>query len=122
MRQWALGIGCIAMLAQGSAGRAQEAAGIGEKTAEKKALTPEAFLELRQVQDPQISPDGTRVAFVVSDPFKKDKRTLHIWMYENKTKSARQLTYSGPDKNDSVPRWSPDGQKLAFLSNRDGEY
>jgi dipeptidyl aminopeptidase/acylaminoacyl peptidase len=108
------------MLALGGAGRAQESAASGEKTTEKKALTPEAFLELRQVQDPQFSPDGTRVAFVVSDPFKNDKRTLHIWLYDGKTKSARQLTYS--DKSDSVPRWSPDGQKLAFLSNRGGEY
>lgn len=87
--------------------------------ARKKPVTPEAFLEVRSLQDPQFSPDGRRVAFVVTDPLKSQHRTRHIWMYDTRTKLARQFTYS--EKSESSPRWSPDGTQLAFLSNRGGE-
>jgi len=83
---------------------------------QKKILSPESFLELRSVQDPQFSPDGSRVAFVASDPLKGEKRIRHIWLYDKKSGTARQLTFS--EKSESWPRWSPDGKKLAFLSNR----
>ena len=85
----------------------------------KKALTPEALLGLRSLQDPQFSPDGSRVAFVVNEPRTEEKRTRHIWIYEKAKNDSRQLTYSS--KSESSPRWSPDGTQLAFLSNRDGE-
>jgi dipeptidyl aminopeptidase/acylaminoacyl peptidase len=102
-------------------------AGAQEKTAQpatpaseqKKILSPEHFLELRTVQDPQFSPDGQRVAFVVSEPLKGEKRIRHIWMFEKKSGAARQFTYS--EKSETTPRWSPDGAKLAFLSNRGGD-
>ena len=87
---------------------------------QKKILSPETFLELRSVQDPQFSPDGSRVAFVVSDPLKGEKRIRHIWLYDKKSGMVRQLTYS--EKSEISPRWSPDGKELAFLSNRDGGY
>ncbi len=86
---------------------------------QKKILSPEIFLELRSLQDPQFSPDGSRVAFVVSEPLKGDKRIRHIWLYDKKSGIARQLTYS--EKSEIFPRWSPDGKKLAFLSNRGGD-
>src|SRR5258707_233161 len=86
---------------------------------QKKILSPESSLELRSVQDPQFSPDGSRVAFVVSDPLKGEKRIRHIWLYDRKSGTARQLTFS--EKSETWPRWSPDGKKLAFLSNRGGD-
>lgn len=108
----ALLVGAAVLLAR--AGEAQE------KSAEaKKALTPEAFLELRSLQDPQFSPDGSRVAFVVNEPRTGEKRLRHIWIYEKSKNAARQLTFSA--KSESFPRWSPDGRQLAFLSNRGGD-
>lgn len=86
---------------------------------EKKALTSEAFLQLRSLQDPQFSPDGMRVAFVVNEPRTEEKRTRHIWIYEKGKNASRQLTFS--TKSETSPRWSPDGKQLAFLSNRDGD-
>src|SRR5271170_1721500 len=86
---------------------------------EKKVLSPEAFLELRSLQDPQFSPDGARVAYVVNEPRTSDPRARHIWLYDLRTHSTRQLTYSA--KSESYPRWSPDGKRLAFLSNRGAE-
>jgi dipeptidyl aminopeptidase/acylaminoacyl peptidase len=88
---------------------------------QKKTLNPEAFLALRNFRDPQFSPDGSRLAFVVTDPLTGEKRTQHIWLYDKASGSARQLSFSEKDKSESWPRWSPDGKTLAFLSNRDGE-
>jgi dipeptidyl aminopeptidase/acylaminoacyl peptidase len=84
-----------------------------------KLLTPEASLNLRSISDLQLSPDGLRLAFVVSEPPKGERRARHIWLYDNQSGIIRQFTYSA--KAESSPRWSPDGKQLAFLSNRDEE-
>jgi dipeptidyl aminopeptidase/acylaminoacyl peptidase len=65
--------------------------------------------------DPQISPDGTRIAFVVSRPdLDEDRYNRTIWVWDGK--SANAFTHGPADFN---PRWSPDGRTLAFL--RGGE-
>jgi dipeptidyl aminopeptidase/acylaminoacyl peptidase len=84
-----------------------------------KLLTPEASLNLRSISDLQFSPDGARVAFVVAEPPKGERRARHIWLYEKKSGTVRQFTFSA--KDESSPRWSPDGKQLAFLSNRDDQ-
>src|SRR5262249_33957381 len=66
----------------------------------------------------EFSPDGARLAFVVTEPPKGDQRQRHIWLLDPATGAARQVTYS--EKAESSPKWSPDGKFLAFLSNRDG--
>ena len=106
MRRWLFAVALFPLCFTGLAS-AQEA---------KKPLTVEASLTLRQLADPEFSPDGTRVAFVVTEPPKGTERPRHIWMYDTKGGAVRQFTYS--DKTESSPRWSPDGKQLAFLSNR----
>ena len=91
---------------------AQERAGEGSKP-----LTPEASLNLRSISDLRFSPDGTRLAFVVTEPPKGTTRLRHLWIYERGSGVVRQFTYSA--KSESSPRWSPDGKQLAFLSNRE---
>src|SRR5713226_7560779 len=83
----------------------------------QELLTPEASLNLRSISDLQFSPDGNRLAFVVTEPAKGERRARHIWLYEKQSGSPRQFTYSA--KSDFLPRWSPDGKQLAFLSDRD---
>src|SRR2546429_2055738 len=87
------------------------------KSAGPKLLTPEASLNLRNISDLQFSPDGSRLAFVVTEPAKGERRARHIWIYEKQSGAIRQFTFSA--KSEFLPRWSPDGKQLAFLSDRD---
>src|SRR5882672_11770971 len=79
-----------------------------------KLLTPEASLNLRNISDVQFSSDGNRLAFVVTEPAKGERRARHIWIYEKQSALVRQFTFSV--KSEFLPRWSPDGKQLAFLS------
>ncbi|HEY7268229.1 MAG TPA: S9 family peptidase [Dehalococcoidia bacterium] len=89
------------------------------KTA-KRSMRPDDILRIRWVTDPQISPDGTRVAYVVTtlDKTKNEYRSS-ISVVDTKGGDARRLT-NGP-KRDTAPRWSPDGRHVSFLSERGDE-
>ncbi len=67
------------------------------------------------VSDPQVSPDGSQVAFVHTKiDYPNDGYQKHIWIWDRTTGKARQFTHgTGSDSN---PRWSPDGKQLLFLS------
>src|SRR6267142_3676632 len=84
-----------------------------------KYLTPETSLSLSSISELPFSPDGSRLAFVVSEPPKGERRARPIWIYDKQSGGIRQFTYSA--KTETSPRWSPDGKQLAFLSNRDDE-
>jgi dipeptidyl aminopeptidase/acylaminoacyl peptidase len=81
-------------------------------------LSPEQTLDRRAIAEIAFSPDGTRVVFTVTEPVQGSARARSIWLLDVATGRSRQLTFSG--KNDSSPRWSPDGRTIAFLSDRDG--
>ncbi len=78
-------------------------------------------VRVRDVREPQISPDGAWVAYTVSTAdTAEDRNKSAVWMASwDGTRNVR-LTTSKPGED--APRWSPDGRWLAFLSSRDDEH
>jgi dipeptidyl aminopeptidase/acylaminoacyl peptidase len=75
------------------------------------------LFEVREVHDPQISPDGQFIAYTInSTSLKDDKGFTQIWMIPAVGGTAIPLT--AEDEVSDHPRWSPDGKFLAFLSSR----
>src|SRR6185503_13758048 len=80
--------------------------------AQKRNITEKDLFNFVWIGDPQVSPDGARVAFVrVTVNEKKDGYNTAIWTVATANGETRQLT-NGP--RDSQPRWSPDGKYLVF--------
>lgn len=87
---------------------------------EKHPFGIDDALKIKAVRDPQISPDGQWVAYVVSSvDLEEDSRNSDVFMVPAAGGDPVQLTFN--KKSDHRPRWSPDGQYLAFLSNRAGD-
>ena len=71
------------------------------------------------VSTPQLSPDGRQVVYVQGDAdWAANKRISHLWRVGLDGTGAVQLTTG--DFGETQPRWSPDGQWIAFVSRRDG--
>lgn len=84
---------------------------------EKRRLSLEDLALLRDVSDPQISPDGAWVAYAVrTTDVEEDRMTSDLWMVRWDGTETVQLTHSG--ESERQPRWSPDGKFLAFLAAR----
>jgi dipeptidyl aminopeptidase/acylaminoacyl peptidase len=85
-----------------------------------RALKPENFAALREVDEPNISPDGNFIAYVVKvADMEKDKRPGNLWLAKWDGSENRALTFG--NKGQSHPRWSPDGKWIGFLSGREDE-
>src|ERR1041384_5644316 len=85
--------------------------------AQTRVPTLDDLLTLKSIGGTQISPDGKWIAYTVSyGDFKQDAFITQIWLANSENGKSFRLTRG--DKSSTTPRWSPDGQWLAFLSNR----
>ncbi|MEA3061727.1 MAG: hypothetical protein QOJ94_1508 [Sphingomonadales bacterium] len=77
------------------------------------------LFSLEVASDPEISPDGTKIAYVRrSGDVMTDRMRATIWIVDTRTGEQRPLV-AGPG-NHSSPRWSPDGRRLAYVSTAEG--
>ena len=87
--------------------------------AQTRTMTTLDLVSLHRVSDPQVSPNGRRVAFVVSElDLADDRRRTDLWVVDVQGGQPRRLTTH--PTGDFNPRWSPDGTQLYFLSTRSG--
>jgi dipeptidyl aminopeptidase/acylaminoacyl peptidase len=98
------------------------ALGLSSSFAEKRNITENDLFDFVWIGDPQVSPDGTRVAFVrVTVNEKKEGYNTSIWSVPVAGgEEPHQLTKG---EHDMAPRWSPDGKFLLFLrvTEKDGK-
>lgn len=95
-------------------------ASVGVISAQERRFTIDELLKARRVGDSQVSPKGDLVAFTITDvSVTANRATTQIYLVPIAGGEIRQLT--NDEHSSSSPRWSPDGEKLAFISARDGE-
>ena len=89
-------------------------------SAQKKPFDVNALMELKRIGDPQISPDGSWVAFTVQTvDVAANKKPQQIWVVplEGGDAPRRSRRTARPT---SAPRWSPDSKRIAYISDRGG--
>jgi dipeptidyl aminopeptidase/acylaminoacyl peptidase len=106
---------CAALLAIGAATGAVAAVPTGPS----RTFDARDLFNLEAASDPQISPDGSRIAYVRrSGDIMTDRMRPTIWLVDTRTGEQAPLV-AGPGAH-LQPRWSPDGKRLAYVSTAEG--
>lgn len=84
----------------------------------QRLVDPGDLARVRDVSDPQLSPDGAWLAYTVSvADTGKDQDDTDLWLAS--WDGAQQIRLTRSSSGEHAPRWSPDGRWIAFLSDRD---
>ena len=83
----------------------------------KRPMTLVDVLSVPRLLDPQLSPDGRSLVYLLAQPdWKTSRRALHVWRQDVGAPAPIQLTFG--DSPETAPRWSPDGKTILFLARR----
>lgn len=82
-------------------------------------LTIEQIADMPQISSPEISPDGRRIVYVVTTA-DVPKNVYHSNLWLAGADGSNDIRLTSAAAHDEDPHWSPDGSKIAFLSDRDG--
>lgn len=86
----------------------------------QRPMTFMDVMDMRGVGSGQLSPDGSRVVYTVAIPhWKSGKTYTDLFVAETATGAFRQMTFTR-EKQETAPQWARDGQRIAFLSDREG--
>lgn len=92
------------------------------RAADKRPMTVDDLFRFTRVSDPQISPDGKWVAYVLGEvDAAANKVPSSIWLAATDGSSPPRPLTNAAGKKDRHPRWSPDGKHILFESNRSGD-
>jgi dipeptidyl aminopeptidase/acylaminoacyl peptidase len=115
--RFAVGVG-ILMIGWATCSVSGEGEEAGGTKAGPRPLEVEDYFRIRDVGEPQISPDGKWVAYTVTiSDLEKDEETSRIWMIP--AAGGEPVPMTSIERSASQPRWSPDGRYLAFLVDPD---
>ena len=85
-----------------------------------KGIAAEDLFHLKSVTDPQLSPDGKLAVFVETGVNKEDE-TYYSNLFIHNLDTGKSVQWTHGTHRNMNPRWSPDGEMIAFLSNRTGK-
>jgi dipeptidyl aminopeptidase/acylaminoacyl peptidase len=92
---------------------------VGLHAQSRRPIAVDDIFKIREVRDPQRSPDGKWVAYTVTTAVKDtDKNNTDVWMVS--WDGAQQIQVTSTPEGESSPRWSPDNRYLSFISSRQG--
>ena len=95
------------------------AIGQAQTPAKPKKLTLEMYFEMESVNSPQLSPDGKQIIYARGWTDKlNDRRRTSLWIMNADGSMPKQLT--DLNAREGMPRFSPDGKRIVFHSNRTG--
>lgn len=87
-------------------------------TPARRCITLEDLFRLRLVSDPQLSPDGGRVVYVLTRTDLEKNQYFSSLYLVDLADDAPDRPFTAGDHRDCSPRWSPDGTRIAFVSDR----